>query len=102
MNKDVFYCNEPCVVIAELGNNEVVIKIEAGEYYGDDFEYLEVYPVERSLIVNKKYITPNRINIQDAVNSEIKKAETEAQDIIRKAKIEAQNIIKTSKEKKII
>ena len=100
MNKDVFYCNEPCEVIGELENDEVVIKIEAGEYYGDDFDYPEVYPVERTLIVNKKYISPNRINIQDTISSEIKKAETEARDIIRKAKIEAQGIIKTSKEKK--
>lgn len=66
--KEAFYCNHPCVILSELPNEKVVIEIlshvlESG--YGEDYE---ASPEYSTIIVDKKYISDKKIDLEKEFN----------------------------------
>lgn len=82
--KQMYYCNEVCTVVTELDDNEVVIDLVIGglEVAGgyDEPPYFE--PLIRRLIVSKKYLTENKVDLEAPlaeVQKQVCKLEREAE-----------------------
>jgi len=90
MSRVGFYCNEPCIIKADLGE-EVVIELEAGEYQIDteDEFWGSFQSFSRTMIVNKEYITPNQVDFQVQAGNIIKEAEFKTKAIIKETVAES-------------
>jgi len=85
--KEMFYCNIPCIVKADLGN-EYLIELDLAEYYENDGYdefggYLE--SVGQTIFANKKYMTEKKIDVDKRIAKVIGEAEKKAKDIISEA-----------------
>lgn len=99
MDKQMYYCNQACTVKAELDNDEVLITLIVGEFYENDgFDESGVFPVERTLVVNKKYISSDIIDFQSKASGILREAEKESKDIISQARSDSREILTKSKD----
>ena len=95
--KNAFYCNKPCIILADLGN-EAVIEIQISEYFDDD--YCE--PITSSIIVDKKYLSEKQVDVQKEFEKtlrDIEAAKRNSEAELRNKKVEAEAEIKSIKER---
>lgn len=103
INKEMYYLNTPCIVKAILENDEVLIETAIGELnveedygYNDTNYYVE--PVNRTIIVNKKYLTEDQVNFQDQANKILLDAEQTYSSLLYAAEQEAKEIKRKTEE----
>ncbi len=95
-----YYCNKPCKIIADLGD-ESVIEILTSLVYGvDEIGYEECDPEFSKIIVDRKYIYFNKIDIEKEfkqMNAEIEARQYEADKKMREQRQVAQLELKSLK-----
>jgi hypothetical protein len=98
VNEEMYYLNTPCVVKALLENNEVVIEtlvgeldveLEYDEYQGDSY----IEPVQKTIIVNTKYITKEIVDFEGESIKVLKDAEVIANKTIFDAEKKARGLV---------
>lgn len=76
----IYYCNRPCVFLIDL-EDEAFIELLTHEFIGDSDEYGGyTEPIYNRLIVNKKYLSTEKINLEeefDKARKKIKEMEKE-------------------------